>query len=293
MKSDSHRHTTRLLSIVIAILISSGALLLNTARPLSAEGEGFTLSTTTSSVSESGSTGTFTAVLDVQPAGGSWSGTTGTVTTADAMTGGDPGGGSSWVRLATGTVKFSISGNDTFWLYAWQSFTASPAFSVARLQSTSNCGGGKNYDGFQSLSDITNAAAYSFSTGYDTMILGTYDHSCDSGLMLFKQNNRYGVLKFLDMPGNGDNRLTVQYWIGDEGVTDFSSAGEGAAEVVLSVTSADTGEATVSPSTLTFTDNNWDSAQTVTVTGVNDSLADGSQTTAVTIAVVEASSADA
>ena len=66
MKSDSHRHITRLLSIVVAILIASGALLLNTARPLSAEGEGFTLSTTTSSVSETG-TGTFTAVLDVQP----------------------------------------------------------------------------------------------------------------------------------------------------------------------------------------------------------------------------------
>ncbi|MCH2671503.1 MAG: hypothetical protein MK011_04460, partial [Dehalococcoidia bacterium] len=66
MKSDSHRHITRLLSIVVAILIASGALLLNTARPLSAEGEGFTLSTTTLSVSETG-TGTFTAVLDVQP----------------------------------------------------------------------------------------------------------------------------------------------------------------------------------------------------------------------------------
>ena len=109
MKSDSHRHITRLLSIVVAILIASGALLLNTARPLSAEGEGFTLSTTTSSVSESGSTGTFTAVLDVQPAGGSWSGTTGTVTTADAMTGGDPGGGMSWIRLPTGDLmRFSI-----------------------------------------------------------------------------------------------------------------------------------------------------------------------------------------
>jgi len=35
--------------------------------------------------------------------------------------------------------------------------------------------------------------------------------------------------------------------------------------VVLSVTSSDTGEATVSPSTLTFTSANWNTTQTVTV----------------------------
>ena len=135
MKSDSHRHITRLLSIVVAILIASGALLLNTARPLYAEGEGFTLSTTTLSVSETG-TGTFTAVLDVQPAGGSWSGTTGTLTTADAMTGGDPGGGMSWIRLPTGDLmRFSIGGNDTFWLYAYLN-----GFQTGRLTSSGNCG---------------------------------------------------------------------------------------------------------------------------------------------------------
>ncbi|GIS93373.1 MAG: hypothetical protein CM1200mP22_06100 [Dehalococcoidia bacterium] len=65
-----------------------------------------------------------------------------------------------------------------------------------------------------------------------------------------------------------------------------------ASDVVLSVTSADTGEATVSASPSDFHQRNWDSAQTVTVTGVDDSVADGSQTTAVTIAVVDASSAD-
>ncbi|MEC7608367.1 MAG: hypothetical protein VX480_07435, partial [Actinomycetota bacterium] len=63
-------------------------------------------------------------------------------------------------------------------------------------------------------------------------------------------------------------------------------------DVVLSIVSADTGEVTVSPATLTFTSGNWDSSQTVTVTGVDDSLIDGSQTTVVTIAVVDASSND-
>ena len=37
--------------------------------------------------------------------------------------------------------------------------------------------------------------------------------------------------------------------------------------VVISVVSSDTGEATVSAGTLTFTNGNWDSSQTVTITG--------------------------
>ena len=63
-------------------------------------------------------------------------------------------------------------------------------------------------------------------------------------------------------------------------------------DVVISVTSSDTGEATVSPATLTFTSGNWDSSQTVTVTGVDDSLIDGSQTSTITIAVEDESSND-
>ena len=44
--------------------------------------------------------------------------------------------------------------------------------------------------------------------------------------------------------------------------------------VVLSVTSSDAGEATVT-GTVTFTSENWDTAQTVTVTGVDDDIIDG------------------
>jgi uncharacterized delta-60 repeat protein len=66
-----------------------------------------------------------------------------------------------------------------------------------------------------------------------------------------------------------------------------------ASDVVLSVVSGDTGEATVDKSTLTFTNGNWNSAQTVTVTGVNDDLDDGNVSATITLAVVDASSADA
>ena len=50
-----------------------------------------------------------------------------------------------------------------------------------------------------------------------------------------------------------------------------------AGNVTIAVTSTDTTEGTVSPSSLTFTQHNWNASQTVTATGVNDALNDGDQ----------------
>src|SRR5262245_33320214 len=63
--------------------------------------------------------------------------------------------------------------------------------------------------------------------------------------------------------------------------------------VVLNVASSDTGEATAAPATLTFTPANWNTAQTVTVTGVDDSVFDGDQPSTITISVDDALSDDA
>ncbi|MFT5130824.1 MAG: subtilisin-like proprotein convertase family protein, partial [Rhodothermales bacterium] len=63
-------------------------------------------------------------------------------------------------------------------------------------------------------------------------------------------------------------------------------------DVVLTVSSSDTGEATVDKANLTFETGNWDTAQTVTVTGVDDPSADGGQTTTITLAVDDANSDD-
>ena len=49
------------------------------------------------------------------------------------------------------------------------------------------------------------------------------------------------------------------------------------ADVTLSLSSSDTGEGTVSPTSLTFTSGNWNVDQTVTVTGVDDAAVDGDQ----------------
>jgi hypothetical protein len=60
--------------------------------------------------------------------------------------------------------------------------------------------------------------------------------------------------------------------------------------VTIGLSSSDTTEGTVSPSSLTFTVGNWNSPQTVTVTGANDSVYDGDQL--YTIVTASASSGD-
>ncbi|MBF0240196.1 MAG: DUF1566 domain-containing protein [SAR324 cluster bacterium] len=60
-------------------------------------------------------------------------------------------------------------------------------------------------------------------------------------------------------------------------------------DVSIPVSSSDTTEGTVSPSSLTFTTSNWNANQTVTVTGVEDSLADGSQSYSIVLGAVTSS----
>ncbi len=63
--------------------------------------------------------------------------------------------------------------------------------------------------------------------------------------------------------------------IDEDGGTDIFSvrlSGEPTGNVVITVSSDDTSEATVSPATLTFTSGNWDQDQSVTVTAVDDDI---------------------
>lgn len=63
-----------------------------------------------------------------------------------------------------------------------------------------------------------------------------------------------------------------------------------ASDVVLNLSSGDTGEVTLSTNTLTFTPSNWNIPQTVLLNGVGDGLLDGNQTTNITISVDDAAS---
>ncbi|MCO6458366.1 MAG: hypothetical protein J5I93_23915, partial [Pirellulaceae bacterium] len=99
-----------------------------------------------------------------------------------------------------------------------------------------------------------------------------------------------------DSPGISVTQSDGGTVVGVTGTTDTITVmltAQPSSNVVLSVVSGDTGEATVAPATLTFTPGNWNQPQTVTVTGVDDPAADGNQVTIVTISVVAASSDDA
>ncbi len=63
-------------------------------------------------------------------------------------------------------------------------------------------------------------------------------------------------------------------------------------DVVIDAASSDTGEGTVSPSSLTFTSSNWNTTQTVTVTGVDDGIEDGDQNYTIELTVDTGSTTD-
>ena len=82
--------------------------------------------------------------------------------------------------------------------------------------------------------------------------------------------------------------------VNESGTTDTFTVGltaQPTSDVVILVTSGDTGEATVAPFSLAFTRSTWDIPQTVTVTGVPDGIIDGNQTTVITLSVDDAHSA--
>ena len=65
-------------------------------------------------------------------------------------------------------------------------------------------------------------------------------------------------------------------------------------DVVFSLTDNDTDntEISYSPTALTFTSSNWNSVQTVTVTGINDDIDDGNVNSTTTVAINTGSTAD-
>ncbi len=66
--------------------------------------------------------------------------------------------------------------------------------------------------------------------------------------------------------------------------------GQPQSQVVLSVVSNDLTETAVNPATLTFTPSNWNVPQVISVSGIDDGLADGTVSSTITLAVVDAMS---
>ena len=83
--------------------------------------------------------------------------------------------------------------------------------------------------------------------------------------------------------------------VSESGTTDtllVSLTAAPTSDVTLMVSSDDTGEATVSPTTLTFTPENYATPQPVTVTGADEAIFDGDQISNIVFSVIDGSSAD-
>jgi len=65
-----------------------------------------------------------------------------------------------------------------------------------------------------------------------------------------------------------------------------------ASNVVIDLGLSSSDEASIDSNQLTFTPSNWDTPQTVTVTGIDDANSDGNQTTTLTLSVDDAASDD-
>jgi hypothetical protein len=94
-----------------------------------------------------------------------------------------------------------------------------------------------------------------------------------------------------DAPGILVDPTSIQVSeFGDTDTFDIVLASQPTADVTITLTSTDLTEGTVSPASVTFTPANFNVPQTVTVTGVNDPIADGNQV--FTIITGAATSAD-
>ncbi len=127
----------------------------------------------------------------------------------------------------------------------------------------------------------------------DETIEITLSETGGSGTAIYTNNPAVSTITDDDTAGFTLSKTEVT--VNESGTADTFTAvldSQPAGSVVLAVSSGDTGEAAVSPESLTFTSDNWDTAQEVTVTGADDDAGDGNQTTAVTVSVEDASGDD-
>ena len=181
---------------------------------------------------------------------------------------------------------------------------------VAKLNSSGNLVWAKQFDGGSPGEDgggqpsaiAVDTSGNVYSTGHFS---GTDDFDPGAGtLNLTADSNNSSNVFVVKLDSSGDLAaaaypgMTLSKTSGsvyEAGGTDSFTVvldAQPSSDVVLSVTSSDTGEVTVAPATVTFTSGNWNTAQTITVTGVADTVFDGTQNATVTLSVVDASSDD-
>ena len=126
-----------------------------------------------------------------------------------------------YFNLGSGSLTWTNDGTDIGFFYAGGSSVGlNPVVSIAGAVPASACKSWKvGYQGSQSLSSLTDVSVLNYTE--DKVLFGTKELGCNTGLLVFKQGSQYGVVDFKEMTGN---YLVIEYWVGDEDVTDFSQA---------------------------------------------------------------------
>ncbi len=189
---------------------------------------GFTLSKSVATVLESGGTGTFTVVLNAQPAS---------------------------------NVVFSVTSSAT------GEATVTPAtLTFTKL----------NWNTPQMVT-ITGVNDNTVSNDSATVTVHVVDASSDSDWGALSDKTVAVTCTDNDSPGFTMGAISGN--TSESGATatfTMKLNTQPSANVLFAISSSDTTEGTVSPATLTFTAANWNNNQTVTVTGVDDAVVDGS-----------------
>lgn len=141
---------------------------------------------------------------------------------ADGVTGTITMGETGTFDFGSGAQSWSLNSTQRGFYYARPGET-NPTVRIANIIAQSPCTiASAGYDGENLVTDVTNAAALNFSTDSVVINFGTRNHpTCNQGLMVFRQGTRFGVIDFLDI---SNNQLTIRFWLGNDGVTDFSGA---------------------------------------------------------------------
>ena len=195
---------------------------------------------------EAGGSSTFTVVLDSQPTGGNV-----TISLSGVST--DSGLVAREYSLSTSTLTFTNANWDT-------------------TQSVTVTGGDDDYeDGDRTYTLVATASNTGGYAGTERAVTNVKNTDNDTnGITIAQTGTTDGSGNLITTEAGGTSTFTV--------VLDAKPSGN----VTVSLSGNDATENTLSASSLTFTTSNWNTAQTVTVTGINDSTVDGDITTTLT-----------
>ena len=151
----------------------------------------------------------------------SWNGTYGTIVVR----------ASSKFNIGSGNLSWSGSLPQQGYFYTGTNYDYLNPVQVAGVTSSSDCNSRyKGYTGLSDINDLSDASSLTYSIAPTpnnsqgaVYIASKSETSCDNeGMLVFTQAGRYGVLDFMSV--SSDYSMTIKWWLGASGVTDFSQA---------------------------------------------------------------------